>query len=187
MSEMRRYQAEEDKSRATMAIADSQVAHFRREQVEALHKRIMLQQEQAVLRAPFDGVVVEGERRNLLGASTRKGDKLLRVAQVQGLYVSIQVPEKAIRDIEPNAQGSMLLLSQTGNEVRIKVASFVPMAQVRGQEGNHFLVKAEILDPPQDWWRPGMTGLAKIEVGSRSIAWIVFHDLVDLVRLKFWF
>jgi len=187
LSEMRRYQAEEDKSRATMAIADSQVAHFRREQVEARHKRIMLQQEQAVLRAPFDGVVVEGERRNLLGASTRKGDKLLRVAQVQGLYVSIQVPEKAIRDIEPNAQGSMLLLSQTGNEVRIKVASFVPMAQVRGQEGNHFLVKAEILDPPQDWWRPGMTGLAKIEVGSRSIAWIVFHDLVDLVRLKFWF
>lgn len=187
MSEIRRYQAEEDKSRATMAIADSQVARFRREQVEARHKRIMLQQEQAVLRAPFDGVVVEGERRNLLGSSVRKGDKLLRVAQVQGLYLAIQVPEKAIRDIEPNAEGSMLLLSQTGSEVRFKVASFVPMAQVRGQEGNHFLVKAEILGTPQDWWRPGMTGLAKIEVGSRSIAWIVFHDLVDLIRLKFWF
>ena len=187
LSEMRRYQAEEDKSRATLAIADSQVARFRREQVEARYKRILLQQEQAVLRAPFDGVVVEGERRNLLGASVRKGDKLLRVAQVQGLYLAIQVPEKAIRDIEPNAQGSMLLLSQTGHEVRFKVASFVPMAQVRGQEGNHFLVKAEILGQPEDWWRPGMTGLAKIEVGSRSIAWIVFHDLVDLVRLKFWF
>jgi Barrel-sandwich domain of CusB or HlyD membrane-fusion len=187
LSEIRRYQAEEDKSRATMAIADSQVAHFRREQVQARYKRIMLQQEQAVLRAPFDGVVVEGERRNLLGASVRKGDKLLRIAQVQGLYLAIQIPEKAIRDIQPNAQGSMLLLSQTGNEVRFKVASFVPMAQVRGQEGNHFLVKAEILEQPQEWWRPGMTGLAKIEVGSRSIAWILFHDLLDLVRLKFWF
>ncbi len=187
LSEMRRYQAEEDKSRASLAIADAQVARFRREQVEARYKRIMLQQEQAVLRAPFDGVVVEGERRNLLGASVRKGDKLLRVAQVQGLYLAIQVPEKAIRDIEPQAQGSMLLLSQTGHEVRFKVANFVPMAQVRGQEGNHFLVKAEILGQPEDWWRPGMTGLAKIEVGSRSIAWIVFHDLVDLVRLKFWF
>lgn len=186
-SEMRRFQAEEDKARANMAIADSQVARYRREQVEARHKRIQLQQEQAVLRAPFDGVVVEGERRNLQGSSVRKGDKLLRVAQVEGLYLAIQVPEKAIRDIRPNAEGVMLLLSQTGNEVRFKVASFVPMAQVRGQEGNHFLVKAEIQDPVLDWWRPGMTGLAKIEVGPRSIAWILFHDLLDMVRLKFWF
>jgi len=186
MSEIRRYQAEEDKARAGMAIADAQVARYRREQVEARYQRIILQQDQAVLRAPFDGVVVEGERRNLLGASVRKGEKLLRVAQVQGLYLAIQVPEKAIRDITPNAQGVMLLLSQTGQEVRFQVASFVPMAQVRGQEGNHFLVKAEILAPPQDWWRPGMTGMAKIEVGSRSIAWIVFHDLIDFIRLKFW-
>lgn len=186
-SEIRRFQAEEDKARANMAIADSQVARYRREQVEARLRRILLQQEQAVLRAPFDGVVVEGERRNLQGSSVRKGDKLLRVAQVEGLYLAIQVPEKAIRDIQPNAQGVMLLLSQTGNEVHFKVASFVPMAQVRGQEGNHFLVKAEIQDPVLDWWRPGMTGLAKIEVGSRSIAWILFHDLLDVIRLKFWF
>ncbi|CAN1562908.1 ABC_6TM_TAP_ABCB8_10_like domain containing protein [Burkholderiaceae bacterium] len=186
-SEIRRFQAEEDKARASMAIADSQVARYRREQVQARLKRILLQQEQAVLRAPFDGVVVEGERRNLQGSSVRKGDKLLRVAKVEGLYLAIQVPEKAIRDIQPNAQGVMLLLSQTGNEVRFKVISYVPMAQVRGQEGNHFLVKAEILDPVMDWWRPGMTGLAKIEVGSRSIAWIVFHDLLDVIRLKFWF
>ena len=186
MSEIRRYQAEEDKARAGMAIADAQVARYRREQVEARYQRIILQQDQAVLRAPFDGVVVEGERRNLLGASVRKGEKLLRVAQVQGLYLAIQVPEKTIRDITPNAQGVMLLLSQTGQEVRFQVASFVPMAQVRGQEGNHFLVKAEILAPPQDWWRPGMTGMAKIEVGSRSIAWILFHDLIDFIRLKFW-
>jgi hypothetical protein len=101
--------------------------------------------------------------------------------------LAIQVPEKAIRNIQPNAQGVMLLLSQTGNEVRFKVSNFVPMAQVRGQEGNHFLVKAEIQDPVLDWWRPGMTGLAKIEVGSRSIAWILFHDLLDVIRLKFWF
>jgi len=57
---------------------------------------------------------------------------------------------------------------------------------VRGQEGNHFMVKAEILGPAQDWWRPGMTGLAKIEVGSRSIAWILIHDVMDFIRLKFW-
>lgn len=186
-SEIRRFQAEEDKARANMAIADSQVARFRREQVQARLKRILLQQEQAVLRAPFDGVVVEGERRNLQGSSVRKGDKLLRVSKVEGLYLAIQVPEKAIRDIQPNAQGVMLLLSQTGNEVHFKVSNFVPMAQVRGQEGNHFLVKAEIQDPVLDWWRPGMTGLAKIEVGSRSIAWILFHDLLDVIRLKFWF
>jgi multidrug resistance efflux pump len=136
--------------------------------------------------APFDGVVIEGERRNLLGSSVKRGDKLFRIAQVRDLYVILQVPEHAIRELRDDVQAELLLLSQPGEKIKLKVASFVPMAQVKGEEGNQFLLKAQILDPAAPWWRPGMTGIAKIEVGYRNITWVLFHRMIDKLRLWLW-
>ena len=185
-SEMQRFQAEEDKARAAGALADLQVSYFKREQAQARLNRVLYLLEQAEIKAPFAGVVVEGERRNLLGSSVRRGDKLFRVAKVENLYVVLQVPERDVRDVFNQANGRLVLLSQPGKEIHFRIANFVPMAQVKGEEGNQFLVKAVIEDPVQDWWRPGMTGLAKVDVGSRNIGWILLHRVVDTLRLKFW-
>lgn len=186
LSDIRRFQAEEDKARAAGALADVQVAQMRREQSQARLKRLAHLLEQAQTEAPFEGVVVEGERRSLQGASVRRGDKLFRVAQVRDLYLMLQVPERDIRDVSADAQGRLVLLSQPGQEIRFQVASFVPMAQVKGEEGNHFLLKAQLLDPVAPWWRPGMTGLAKIDVGSRNIGWVLLHPVIDRLRLWLW-
>lgn len=186
-SELQRYQAEEDKARAANALADQEVARFRRAQSEARLQRVLQLLAQTDIKAPFDGVVVEGERRNLLGASVRRGDTLFRVAQVKGLYLVLQLPERDIRDVELGSQGEVVLLSQPGKTVAFHVSNLVPMAQVKGDEGNHFLLKADIQADVQAWWRPGMVGLAKIDAGDRNIAWILFHRLVDTLRLWFWF
>jgi multidrug efflux pump subunit AcrA (membrane-fusion protein) len=185
-SEIRRYLAEEDKARAAGSLAESQVARFRREQSQARIKRVQALIEQAEAKAPFDGVIVEGERRNLLGSTVRRGDLLFRVAAVDGLYVVMQVPERDIRDLPVQAQGGLILLTQTSQQIRFRVTHFVPMAQVKGEDGNQFVVKAQIIDPPEGWWRPGMTGLAKIDAGERNVAWIVFHRVFDTLRLYFW-
>ncbi len=36
------------------------------------------------------------------------------------------------------------------------------------------------------WIRPGMEGVARIDVGRRPIRWIAFHRIVDYLRLRFW-
>jgi hypothetical protein len=185
-SEIQRYLAEEDKARAANALADAQVSRFRREQSQARLSRVEYLLDQAQVRAPFDGVVVEGERRDLLGASVRRGDQMFRVAQVRDLYIVAQVSEKDVREVAGNAKGVAVLLSQTSTEIPFSVINFVPMAQVKGDKGNQFLLKAQIDGEVASWWRPGMTGLAKIEVGSRNIAWILFHSALDTLRLKFW-
>jgi multidrug resistance efflux pump len=186
LSEIQRYASEEDKARAGGALAEMQVANARRVQSEARLKRVTYFLQQARTEAPFDGVVVEGERRNLLGSSVKRGDKLFRIAQVRDLYVVLQVPEYAIRELRGDAQAELLLLSQPNQPIRLKVSSFVPMAQVKGEEGNQFVLKAQILDPVAPWWRPGMTGLAKIDAGSRNISWVLFHRTVDKLRLWLW-
>jgi hypothetical protein len=185
-SEIRRYLAEEDKARAAGSLAEAQVARFRREQSQARIKRVQALIEQAEAKAPFDGVIVEGERRNLLGSTVRRGDLLFRMAAVDGLYVVMQVPERDIRDLPAQAHGDLILLTQTSQQIRFRVTHFVPMAQVKGEEGNQFVVKAQIIGPPESWWRPGMTGLAKIDAGQRNVAWILFHRLYDTLRLYFW-
>ena len=186
LSEIQRYASEEDKARAGGALAEMQVANARRVQSEARLKRVAYFLQQSRTEAPFDGVVVEGERRNLLGSSVKRGDKLFRIAQVRDLYVVLQVPEHAIRELRGDADAELLLLSQPDNPIRLKVSSFVPMAQVKGEEGNQFVLKAQILDPVASWWRPGMTGLAKIDAGSRNISWVLFHRTIDKLRLWLW-
>jgi hypothetical protein len=185
-SEIQRYASEEDKARAGGALAEMQVAQARRVQSEARLKRVAYFLKQARTEAPFDGVVVEGERRNLLGSSVKRGDKLFRIAQVRDLYVVLQVPEHAIRELRGDAEAELLLLSQPNQPIRLKVSSFVPMAQVKGEEGNQFVLKAQILDPVASWWRPGMTGFAKIDAGSRNISWVLFHRTIDKLRLWLW-
>lgn len=186
LSEIQRYKAEEDKARAGGALAEMQVAGARRAQAQARLRRIEYLLQQALTEAPFDGVVIEGERRNLLGASLKRGDKMFRIAQVRDLYVVLQVPEHAIRDLRGDADAELLLLSHPQQPIRLKVSAFVPMAQVKGEEGNQFLLRAQIVDSAEPWWRPGMTGLAKIEVGSRNISWILFHRMIDKLRLWLW-
>ena len=67
-SEIQRYASEEDKARSGGALAEMQVAQARRVQSEARLKRVAYFLKQARTESPFDGVVVEGERRNLLGS-----------------------------------------------------------------------------------------------------------------------
>jgi len=54
------------------------------------------------------------------------------------------------------------------------------------EEGrNYFRVEAT-LDQPTQMLRPGMEGVAKIEMGEESLFWIWTHALVDRLRLWIW-
>ena len=96
------------------------------------------------------------------------------------------VSEKEMRHIQPQASGEVALLSNPSHNIPIQVSSVIPVAQVKGQEGNQFMIKAEMLEAPQPWWRPGMTGLARIDVGDKNVAWVLSHRVVDRLRLLLW-
>jgi len=185
-AERKRYLAEADKARAANALADLEVATARAAQAGARLARLTDLLVQAEHRAPFDGVVVEGERKELQGAPVRKGDKLYRLARVEGLYATLMVPERDAALVAPGQTGELVLVSRPDLKIPLRVLAVIPVAQTRGQEGNHFLVRAELQQAPQDWWRPGMSGAARIDTGERQVAWILTHRLVDSLRLLLW-
>jgi hypothetical protein len=51
---------------------------------------------------------------------------------------------------------------------------------------NVFLLRCAVVGKPEPWWRPGMTGVAKINVDRRTLLWILTHRTVDFLRLYFW-
>lgn len=185
-ADLSRQTAEAAKNRATGNLAEMEIAHARLAQAEAKLARtrdyIALSRNQS----PFDGVVVEGERKELLGLPVKKGDRLFKVARIEGLYVSLLLAERDVRYVQPQAQGEMYLLSRPDLKVRFELTSLIPVAQVKGQEGNHFMLRARLLNPPEDWWRPGMTGVARIDAGERNIAWLLTHRVIDTLRMKLW-
>lgn len=185
-SEMRRFEAEADRARAAGQVAETQIAMARATQAQARLERLQFQLGHAEVRAPFDGVVVEGERKELAGAPVRQGDKLFRMARIEGLYAVVQVSERDVHELPERATGELRLLGRPDQAIPFEVDRLVPIARVKGSEGGQFLLKARLLQDPQGWWRPGMTGLAQMEVGPRRILWIWTHRVVDRIRLALW-
>lgn len=185
-ADMRRYEAEADRARAAGQLADVEIALARFEQSRARLERITLYLQQSRIVAPFDAVVVEGERKDLAGMPVRQGDAMFRLARIEGLYASIRVPERDIKYVSPGAVGELRLLAQPEHIVPFTVLTVVPLAQVQGQRGNQFMVKVRIGETPAAWWRPGMSGVAKVEAGERQIAWLLTHRVLDFLRMKLW-
>ena len=185
-AEAAKAETEVNKNRADSRLADTEIAQARLDQALAKSQRVETYLKSAKSAAPFEGVIVEGERKDLLGAPVKKGDKIFKIAKIEGLYITLMVAERQMRYVKPGASGEVALLSHADHDIPVRVNSVIPVAQVKGQEGNQFMITAELLEPPQSWWRPGMTGLARIDVGDRNIAWILTHRLIDNVRLLLW-
>lgn len=185
-AEISKTSTEVNKFRAEGLLAETEIAQARLDQAQAKAERVDSYLMQASSLAPFEGVIVEGEKKDLLGAPVKKGDRIFRLAKVEGLYMTLMVSEKEMRHIQPQARGEVALLSQPTHNIPIRVSSVIPVAQVKGQEGNQFMIKAELLEAPQPWWRPGMTGLARIDVGDKNVAWVLSHRAVDRLRLMLW-
>lgn len=185
-AEVRKGQTEVNKFRAEGLLAETEIAQARLDQSLAKAQRVQSYLEQSQSNAPFEGVIVEGEKKDLLGAPVKKGDRIFRLAKVEGLYMTLMVSERDMRHLTAKATGEVALLSHPDVSIPVRISSVIPVAQVKGQDGNQFMVKADLLQTPQPWWRPGMTGLARIDVGNKNIAWILTHRLVERLRLLLW-
>jgi hypothetical protein len=62
----------------------------------------------------------------------------------------------------------------------------VEPSAVVSQKDNVFLVRCAFNRPVPGYFRPGMTGISKINAGRKTLLWIVGHRTVDFLRLKLW-
>jgi len=185
IADMHRFSRVAEKARADNALADMRIAEAQGDQARASLDRIQYHLARALITAPFSGVVVEGEKKDLLGAPVRKGDKLLTVARMEDYYVQLDVKEQDIHEITAADTGKIAFLSQPEKTFPIRLSRIAPIAQAK-EKGSVFEVRAALKGSPASWWRPGMSGVAKIRIEKRRILWILTHRTVDFILLHLW-
>jgi multidrug resistance efflux pump len=180
-----RYAREAEKAQAARQLADMQIALARQQQSGAKLELIRHQIASAQVRAPFAGVVVEGDLRKNLGAPVRKGDLLLKLAHTANLYLELEVDQVDIHEVRPGMTGAFAFVGRPDLRYPVEVERVDPAATMR--EGrNIYLVRARIDSVPEAWWRPGMGGAARLDVGDRPAIWIITHRTVRFLRQVFW-
>jgi hypothetical protein len=134
--------------------------------------------------AHFDGIVVTGDLSQNLGSPVKRGDLLFEVAPLDEYRPVLEVDERDIDEVRVGQAGQLLLSAFPESPLTIRVEKITPVSTPK--EGrNYFRVEAHIEDAP-DLLRPGMEGVAKVEVDRRRMLWIWTHEIFDWLRLAFW-
>lgn len=179
------YRRQEEKARAAGALADMRIAAAKVEQTEARLKLIRYRLDRSVIRAGFDGVVIEGDLRERLGTAIRQGETLFRLARTDSLYVEARLDERDFHHVQGAQTGEVALVARPRDHFPVRIERVEPAA-IDGEEGKVFLVRCDFQGETMDWWRPGMSGVCKINCGERPLLWILTHRTVDFLRLKLW-
>jgi Barrel-sandwich domain of CusB or HlyD membrane-fusion/GAF domain len=184
LAEQQRYAAEAEKAEADRQLSDMRVARAMEAQAGARLDLIRYRLARAEMRAPFDGIVVEGDLRERIGAPLKTGDLLMKFSQLKDLYVEMRVPERDIDQVAHSRKAQAAFASRPEDTYSVSIVRIEPSASV-DKDGNAFIMRGR-LDKLASWFRPGMSGIAKVDAGHRSLLWIATHRLVDFLRMKLW-
>ncbi len=189
--ELQKWQSErnqvEKKYLNALASGDRTEVGINKAQLDQVDAEIQLTSnalEQTRLTAPFDGVVVSGDLSQSLGAPIENGQVLFEVGLLNNYRVVLEVDEHDVDGISVGKSGHMIVAALPQSSFEFTVNQIIPLA-VSGESGNYFRVEAS-LEEPSELLRPGMRGVAKVELGERNLLWIWTHTLLDRIRLWAW-
>ena len=160
-----------------LAVAQQQLVRTRLDITER-------RREQAYLRAPFDGVVVRGDLRQRVGAVVTRGEPLFEIAPLTAWTLELLIPEHAISGFAAGQSGHFAGFARPDRQVLFHVERVLESAQV--VDGRNVVVAESNIQAQEDWLRPGMEGVARVQLGSRRIWWVALHRALDYLRLNFW-
>jgi len=184
ISERSKLQRQYEESLATHDRAKAKVLEAQIAQNKAnldLVERKLLRTE---LRAPFSGLVTSGDLTQRIGSSVRQGEVLFEVAPLDAYRVIMWVDEHQIGDVGEGMVGNMVLKAMPDELFDLEVSRITPITEAR-DGGNYFRVEA-LLKNSAPRLRPGMEGIAKVEVGERNLFHILTQDLVRWFKIKAW-
>ena len=145
--------------------------------------------------SPIAGVVATARLRDLQGASLEEGATVVEVIDDSALRARVYIPEFAMHDIRIGApvrlrvESRLLPLNGILRSISADWAPFDPSfgqkEQLAGINPPRFYMAECWMGPAADL-RPGMTGIAKIRVGRRSIGSFSLRFIRELIGRRVW-
>ncbi len=187
LADLARATAQQESAMSIGAYAELRVAEAEVARVNAELQWVDINLEAGTLLAPSAGIVLTDEELSRrLGSPISKGDVLLSIAQPQSWKVVIEIEEAEINHLNTGVSGEVTFVSSPGITLPIRVERIETRARTRAS-GTIFRVFSTIESDGDIWWKPGMTGIAKVDGGEHTLIWIWTHRFVDWLRLALWF
>jgi len=146
--------------------------------------------------SPISGFVVTPKIRSLVGSFVQAGTELAEVDNVDPLRARIFLPEFQAQRVAPGAAVS-LKLESLFQPIRGVVESLAPASSTiapgllqeekyKGIAPPSYYVANVLVPNSRGTLRPGMSGDAKVRVGTRSVAGLVWQVVREFVQRKLW-
>ena len=169
--------AKQDRAQLVMAKSKIDEAHAQLSLVEEKLQR-------SQIRSPFDGVIIKGDLTQSLSAPVKRGEVLMTLTPQDEYRVIVEVDERDIADVKQGQTGYLALTALPNDTVPIQVARVTPVADT--VEGRHYFEVEAKLSNRSEKMRPGLVGVAKLEVDQRSLLRIWTQRMTGWVRMTMW-
>ncbi len=183
-AEMNEYDRQYLKALAAREQTQAHIFKSQMQQTEAQLNLVDKKINRASLKSTLDGIIISGDLSRSLGAPVTTGEVLFEVAPLDEYRLIIQVDEKQVADVEEGLAGVLSLKAIPGARLPFSVRKVSPVYETEAN-GISYRVEAQLAEH-HPALRPGMEGVAKIEIGRRSLLWIYSHELLDVIRLWAW-
>jgi len=136
----------------------------------------------ATIRAPFDGIVTQGDLGRRIGDVLAQGTSLFELSGEAGWLLELHVPEGDVKHISAGLGGEFLSNASPEAPGKFRTTKVFPSAR-QEENGNIYVAQARV-ESSRYPMRPGMEGSAKITAGRRPVWWVLSHKIVDSVRMR---
>ncbi|MCG7873124.1 MAG: efflux RND transporter periplasmic adaptor subunit [Candidatus Thiodiazotropha lotti] len=183
-TELAKLEREQREALATHERSKVTLLQAQGEQLRAELELVELKLERSQIKAPLSGIIVSGDLSQSLGIPLKRGEELFKIAPLDSYRVMLQVDERAIADVQVGQTGHLRLAGYPHLDHSLKVKRILPLTTAF--EGSYrFSIEAELLER-DEYLRPGLQGVAKIDAGKRSLLWLATHRIVDWLQLQLW-
>jgi multidrug resistance efflux pump len=184
-SERDQYERKLREAMAAHEMSNVQILDAQFKQADAQVKLATEKIVRTKITAPYPGIVVSGDLSQMIGSPVETGKKLFEIAPLEQYRIVLQVDEKEIRHVESAQTGQIVVSGVNDDPMPLTVTKVTPVATA--QDGkNTFRVEASLNGDISPRLRPGMEGIGKVSVGSRSLWWVITHSFTDWLRLGLW-
>jgi RND family efflux transporter MFP subunit len=171
----------------SQSTADSSSLRLQQIQLEQTEREIAFYQQlldYTRLTAPVDGILITPKIEEKIGSFLRKGDQFCELADMRSTRAEVNIQESDISYLK------------VGQEIRLKMNAYPTKkfygkvtllgAQVTSNnDTSAYRLEAQI-DNTDLLLKSGMVGKAKIDVGYRSIGYVILRKPVRFLWKKFW-
>jgi Barrel-sandwich domain of CusB or HlyD membrane-fusion len=165
------------------------VAGSKLEQARSQLALAQVQLARSALKAPFDGVLISGDLTQSIGMPVKRGQELMTVATDRSFRIVAEVDEQDIGALAVG-QTANVLFATLSDAVPFTVTRIAPVANaIEGR--NVFEVEGRRSDSTAsemkaDSLRPGLRGVAKIDIASSHLGVVWWHRASNWLRALMW-